>query len=58
VKKLPRRFETIPLEEVLKKVGSELLRVSDDERIEKTIEKDEPYSLPHAVRANNLRSNR
>jgi hypothetical protein len=54
VKKLVRRFETIPLEEVLKKVGSELLRLSGDERVEKTAGKDEPYSLPHAIGANNL----
>ncbi len=58
MKKLVRRFETVPLDEVLKKIGSELLKVSGDERVEKTTEKDEPYSLPHAISGSNLPSDR
>jgi len=42
VKKLERRFETIPLAEVLKKVGE----VDCDEKVEKVTKKDEPYSVP------------
>ena len=42
MKKLERRFETIPLEEVLKKIGE----VAGDEKVEKVTKKDEPYSVP------------
>ena len=41
MKKLVRRFETIPLAEVLKKA----VVVSGDGKVEKTGKKDEPYSV-------------
>ena len=54
MKKLVRRFETIPLEEVLKKANAVTAHI----RVEKTIKKDEPYSVADTTSTNRPREQR
>lgn len=54
VKKATRRFETVPLAEVFEKA----VEVNGRQKVEKTIKKDEPYSVPKVVSANAVRAHR
>ncbi len=49
--KAVRRFETVPLAEVFEKA----VEVNGRQKVEKTIKKDEPYSVPKTVSAHTLR---
>lgn len=54
MRKAPRRFETVPLAEVFEKA----VEVNGRQKVEKTIKKDEPYSVPKTVSARALREHR
>jgi hypothetical protein len=54
VKKTTRRFETVPLAEVFEKA----VEVNGRQKVEKTTNKDEPYSVPKAVSAHALSEQR
>ncbi len=49
-----RRFETVPLAEVFEKA----VEVNGHQKVEKTIKKDEPYSVPKAVSVHALSEHR